>query len=87
MKRLTVAEAADRLGITQDAVRQRIRRNTIEHQRIGDGKVYVYLTEEDARRDAVPHDVHNALVEELRDRIRSLETANAEMRRLLAGMI
>jgi hypothetical protein len=29
--RLTVAQAAERLGITQDAVRQRIRRGTIEH--------------------------------------------------------
>ncbi len=44
MDRLTVAEAAERLGVTQDAVRQRVQRNTIEHERTEEGRVYVYLT-------------------------------------------
>jgi excisionase family DNA binding protein len=69
MDRLTVAQAAERLGVTQDAVRQRVRRGTIEHERTDDGRVYVYLTEDDAQPDTV----QKALVEELRDRVRSLE--------------
>src|SRR5436305_6285735 len=41
MHRMTVAEAAQHLGITSDAVRQRIRRGSIHHGRHQDGKVYV----------------------------------------------
>ena len=37
-----MAEAADALGITVDAVRSRIKRGTIEHERVG-GRVYVLL--------------------------------------------
>lgn len=53
MERLSVSEAARRLGVTPDAVRQRIRRGTIDHDRDGDGKYRVYLTPQDARRDGV----------------------------------
>lgn len=42
MDRLTVAEAAERLGVTQDAVRKRMSRGTIRHVR-EDGRLYVYL--------------------------------------------
>ncbi len=65
MDRLTVAEAAEQLGVTQDAVRQRIRRNTIEHERTEDGRVYVYLTEDDAKVDDVHHAVQKAVIERL----------------------
>jgi excisionase family DNA binding protein len=87
MDRLTVAEAAERLGVTQDAVRQRVRRNTIEHERTEDGRVYVYLTEEDAQPDAVPYAVQKALVEELRDRIRYLEEESRRKDHLLAAAL
>ena len=89
LNRLTVAEAADRLGITQDAVRQRIRRDTIRHDKDENGRVYVYLdstnTDHDSVRDTVHDGVRDELVEELRDRVRSLEEANRENRRLLAA--
>ncbi len=42
LDRLTVAEAAERLGVTQDAVRKRMARGTIRHVR-EDGRLYVYL--------------------------------------------
>jgi excisionase family DNA binding protein len=87
MDRLTVAEAAERLGVTQDAVRQRVRRDTIEHERTEDGRVYVYLTEEDARGDAVPYAVQKAMVEELRDRIRYLEEESRRKDHLLAAAL
>ncbi len=42
LDRLTVAEAAERLGVTQDAVRKRITRGTIRYGK-EDGRIVVYL--------------------------------------------
>ncbi len=87
--RLTVARAADRLGITEAAVRGRIKRGTIGSYRES-GKVYVILGggESPTNRDA-PHDAprdQSELVEELRDRVRALEEANRENRRIIAAL-
>ncbi len=41
-RRLTVTQAADRLGVTVDAVRSRIKCGTIDYVREG-GRVYVML--------------------------------------------
>jgi len=81
---LTVAEAAARLGISQDAVRQRIRRDTIEHKKDeADGRVYVFVSPTNTPHDGVQDAVHDGdpygtvrddLVEELRERVRFLET-------------
>jgi excisionase family DNA binding protein len=65
LDRLTVAEAAERLGVSQDAVRQRIRRGTIDSERTEEGRLYVYLTPEDTKPDWVPYTVQKALVEHL----------------------
>jgi excisionase family DNA binding protein len=43
LDRLTVAQAADRLGVTQDAIRKRIARGTIRHGKDHDGRLFVYL--------------------------------------------
>src|SRR5829696_7388033 len=67
MERVTVSEAAARLGITPDAVRQRIRRGTIEYEKTADGRYYVYLTPHDGRRDGVQDGVQKALIERLHD--------------------
>jgi len=63
MDRVTVSEAATRLGVTPDAVRQRIRRGTIEYEKTEDGRYYVYMTEQDGRHDGVPEGVQKALIE------------------------
>jgi len=63
MDRVSVSEAATRLGVTPDAVRQRIRRGTIEYDKTEDGRYYVYLTAHDSRRDGV----QKALIERLHD--------------------
>jgi excisionase family DNA binding protein len=47
--RITVQEAAYRLGVKDDAIRKRIQRGTLEHEKDSDGRVYVYL---DATHDA-----------------------------------
>ena len=43
LDRISVAQAANRLGITQDAVRKRIARGTIRHGKDHDGRIFVYL--------------------------------------------
>src|SRR5918994_851383 len=43
LDRLTVAQAAERLGVTQDAVRKRIARGTIRHEKDYEGRILVYL--------------------------------------------
>ena len=41
--RVTVQEAAKRLGVKDDAIRKRIQRGSLEHDKGLDGRVYVYL--------------------------------------------
>jgi hypothetical protein len=41
--RLTIQEAARRLGISEGAVRKRVSRGSLEHDKEDDGRVYVYL--------------------------------------------
>jgi hypothetical protein len=43
--RVSVYEAADLLGVTVDAIRKRIQRGTIPHERHEDGRVYVLVDE------------------------------------------
>ena len=44
MDRVTVPEAAERLGLSENAVRKRVQRDTIQWERDEDGRVYVYLS-------------------------------------------
>jgi excisionase family DNA binding protein len=41
--RITVAEVARALGISDSAVRKRVKRGKLEHERTPDGRVFVYL--------------------------------------------
>lgn len=50
-KRLTVAEAAQRLGITTEALRQRIRRGSVHSEKLH-GRLYVVLTASNGATDA-----------------------------------
>ena len=89
LDRLTVAQAADALSISQDAVRKRIARGTIPHARDGSGRVYVYLspsetvhkTAQDARVDEASKTVQDRYVRSLEDQIaflrRELERKDA----------
>src|SRR5215207_4043641 len=93
-RRTTVSEAAAILGISAEAVRGRIRRGTIPVEREG-GTVYVLLEGEawdrttgDQTRttDDRTTDRTDALIAELQDRVRSLEEANRENRRIIAAL-
>jgi hypothetical protein len=93
-RRTTVSEAAEILGISAEAVRGRIRRGTIPVEREG-GTVYVLLegpaqprTTADQSRTTgdQPSDRTDLLIAELQDRVRSLEEANRENRRIIAAL-
>jgi hypothetical protein len=90
-----VAEAADALGISVDAVRSRVKRGTIAHVRDG-GRVYVLLGDDEARpgHDQVgdqgttaPEDHTDELIATLREQLQAERQAHAEARRLLAAAL
>jgi hypothetical protein len=41
--RVTIQEAARRLGVSEGAVRKRVKRKTLHHDKAPDGRVFVYL--------------------------------------------
>ncbi len=95
--RVTIREAAARLGVTEAAIRKRIQRGSLGKEMGEDGGVYVYLdlsrdmshSESQVHRDPLVEE----LVEELRDRVafleRSLERRSVEAERyqqIVAGL-
>jgi flagellar motility protein MotE (MotC chaperone) len=90
-----VAEAADALGITVDAVRSRVKRGTIAHERKG-GRVYVLLGADESRpgHDQVTdqgaresEDRTAELIATLREQLQAERQAHAEARRIIAGLV
>jgi hypothetical protein len=90
VERLSVTEAAERLGVTRDAIHKRIRMGSIEHEQGADGRFYVYVdastTAADTSTDVSVDDRTDLLIAEMQDRIRSLEEANRENRRIIAAL-
>jgi DNA-binding transcriptional MerR regulator len=90
VERLSVIEAAERLGVTRDAIHKRIRRGSIEHEQGDDGRFYVYVdtstTGTEKSTDTSVDDRTDILIAEMRDRIRALEEANRENRRIIAAL-
>lgn len=98
--RLTVAQAAAQLGLTEGAVRSRIKRGTLSTERVG-STVYVLLVDGEPSPNigeptdepsAYPH--QNRLIESYEARIESLERqlqaereAHGESRRIIAGLV
>jgi hypothetical protein len=95
--RVTIREAAARLGVTEAAIRKRIQRGSLGKEMGSDGRVYVYLDlsqdmshpESQVHRDPLVEE----LVEELRDRVafleRSLDRRSVEAERyqqIVAGL-
>ena len=87
-QRVTVAQASEILGVTVEAVRGRIKRGTLDHERHS-GTVYVLLPADQMPTGHQPaHDQTTnqsrpdaqELAEELRDRIRYLERQVEEER-------
>lgn len=92
--RVTVQEAARALGVTEQAIRKRIKRGTLEADTEA-GRVYVYLDAGyEPGQDAVTNPASDALISGMQARIESLEhqleeanTRDRENRRLLAAAL
>ncbi len=69
--RLTVAEAADALGVSQDAIRKRVKRDTIQHGK-DDGRIFVLLDATKNRPKTDQDAGRVEMVEVLRDEISHL---------------
>jgi hypothetical protein len=94
-RRLTMAEAAEVLGTTKDAVRMRVRRGSLRSELGEDGKRYVYV---DSDRDAVRPEgegegfanplieAKDETIEVLREQLRAEREAHAEARRIIAAL-
>jgi flagellar motility protein MotE (MotC chaperone) len=81
------------LGITVDAVRSRVKRGTIDHERVG-GRVYVLLGADESRPGhdqdqgtTVPEDRTAELIATLREQLQAERQAHAEARRIIAGLV
>ena len=81
MARYTVPEAAQVLGISPEAVRNRLSRGTLRSEKV-EGRVHVLLARPDRSQSIgdVSTDIPTDIVEELRDRIRYLERQVEEER-------
>jgi hypothetical protein len=77
--RVTIREAAARLGVTEAAIRKRIQRRSLNKELGSDGRVYVYLdlTQDISHLESQVHrdPLVEELVEELKDRVAFLERA------------
>ena len=89
-RKLPVSEAAEVLGISQDAVRMRIKRDTLEAERVG-RRLFVLLNTELTTDPTHPDAA--ALISEMRARVddlrEQLEQANErdrENRRIIAAL-
>jgi len=82
--RLTVPDAAKLLGVTPEAIRQRIRRGTIEHEQDENGRYYVYASPTEVVENNVGNNVQNdsqGLYDHIETLKRELELRNEELRR------
>jgi excisionase family DNA binding protein len=75
--RMTIQEAAQRLGVKEDAVRKRIQRGSMRHEKAKDGRVYVWVNaaqdttqdEPDTSRDEYRDKAQDDRVEDLREQV------------------
>jgi hypothetical protein len=87
--RLTIQEAAWRLGISEGAVRKRVTRKTLRHDKDDDGRVYVYLDSGGRRGVDVGQDEgvdpnSNALISRLEDEVEFLRNQVQRQQEIIA---
>jgi hypothetical protein len=98
-ERLTLRQAAARLGVSESAIRKRVERDTLRSDKGPDGRRYVYLdtgadTVADEGADTSATGERNALISELRahndtlrEQLEAERQGHAEARRLLAAAL
>jgi hypothetical protein len=99
-ERLTLRQAAARLGVSESAIRKRVERGTLRSDKGSDGRRYVYLaTSADTVADTVADEgedtgERDALISELRahngtlrEQLQAERQAHAEARRIIAGLV
>ena len=98
-ERVSVPQAADHLGTTVDAIRKRVQRGTIPHEKDPAGRVWILLDTGRPRQDTVqdtdqPQSDSSALIAAkdetiatLRDQLEAERQAHAEARRLLMAAL
>ena len=94
LDRLTVAQAAAALNISQDAVRKRISSGTIPHDRDESGRVYVYLspsetvykTDQDTMQDDATKTDQDIYIRSLEDQIAFLRQELERKDRILLNL-
>jgi hypothetical protein len=83
------------MGVSEGAIRKRVKRDTLRHDKAPDGRVYVYLDDGvDEGVDELSHPDATALISELRahnatlrEQIEAERQAHAEARRIIAGLV
>ena len=89
-QRVTVREAADALGISEGAVRMRVKRGTLRSTR-EEGRLYILLERDPTTDPSRTHDRDNdrtdELIRTLREQLEAERQAHAEARRIIAGLV
>src|SRR5215218_9982585 len=84
-ERLTIQEAAHRLGVSESAVRKRIKRGTLQREKTEDGRVLVYMEPSVPGAEEVRTPEREALISEMQQRLalleRELDVRTEEIRR------
>ena len=90
LDRVSVAEAAQRLGVKEQAIRKRISRGTLQHDKDEDGRVHVYIAsdpqDEVQSIDARANTHLEALVDTLQEQNRFLREELARKDAILLNM-
>ena len=98
-ERLTLRQAAARLGVSESAIRKRVERGTLRSDKGSDGRRYVYLatgadTVADVSSPSSATGERDALISELRahngtlrEQLQAERQAHAEARRIIAGLV
>lgn len=97
-ERVSVPQAADHLGTTVDAIRKRVQRGTISHEKDADGRVWILMDTGRPRQDLTGLDRTKTGQHACRGtprsaavrRERQLEAerqAHAEARRIIGGLV
>jgi predicted ArsR family transcriptional regulator len=88
--RYTVREAAEKLGISPEAVRSRLNRGTLQRETGGDGTVYVLIrtdhTTDHSSAQVLLVERLDSEVRYLRDQLQQANERDREQRRIIAAL-